>query len=321
MNPKFRSWLIIGVGLTFLITACGGDGIEPPTPFDTPPPNLTMTAIFAPTQDIQATATGQVVATATPDQIELLPTATEVLETPTLELPTSEPTSTPATEISYAGPGARTGTSVSAFYFSSPPRIDSELSDWNLNLIPVYHVVYGSSAHDGEDDLYATMMLGWDNSYLYLGIRVKDEKYVQYATGIDIFKGDSLEVLIDTNVSGDYYLARLSNDDFQLGISPGSTNPGQNPEAYLWYPYSLSGSRDQVRIAAQKTTQGYQIEVAIPWSTFGIDPCEGHHYGFAFSVSDNDVQGRKLQESMISNVPTRALTDPTTWGDLVLVNP
>lgn len=320
MNPKIRLWMILGTVLMLLLAACGGDSIEPPTPFDTQPPNLTMTAIFAPTQALP-TVTVEVLPTETPDVVELLPTATPMLETPTLELPTSEPTSTPATEISYAGPGARTGTFATAYYFSSPPHIDSELGDWTLNLVPVSHVVYGSSAHDGEDDLYATMMLGWDNSYLYLGIRVKDEKYVQYATGIDIFKGDSLEILIDTNVSGDYYLARLSYDDYQLGISPGSTNPGQNPEAYLWYPYSLSGPRDQVRIEAQKTGQGYQIEVAIPWSVFGVDPCENMHLGFAFSVSDNDAQGYRRQESMISNVPTRVLTDPTSWGDLILVKP
>jgi hypothetical protein len=41
-------------------------------------------------------------------------------------------------------------------------------------------------------------------------------------------------------------------------------------------------------------------------------------YGFAFAVSDNDNPNANEQQSMISNVPDRRLTNPTTWGNLVL---
>jgi hypothetical protein len=48
-------------------------------------------------------------------------------------------------------------------------------------------------------------------------------------------------------------------------------------------------------------------------------PVSGNHYGFALSVNDNDDPNKNVQQSMVSNVPGRHLTDPTTWGDLQLV--
>ena len=102
-------------------------------------------------------------------------------------------------------------------------------------------------------------------------------------------------------------------------MSPGNPNPGVDTEAYLWYPRNEAGSQNKVKIGAMSTEEGYRIEVKIPWDLFGITPDIGQHYGFAFSVSDNDRASEDIQQSMISSMATRVLTDPTTWGDLVLM--
>jgi hypothetical protein len=215
----------------------------------------------------------------------------------------------------------RTGASIAAVFASTPPKIDGYLDDWSLNRYPVEQVVYGAANWTDLADLSAKLMVAWDNTALYLGVKVKDDVYAQNSHGEYIYLGDSLEVLLDKDVSGDFYLARLSSDDYQLGISPGSPAPGKSPEAYLWFPSSVSGARTQVTIASIRTGHGYQVEVAIPWSLFGITPAQGQHYGFGFSVSDNDKAGGAVQQSMVSNVSTRVLTDPTTWGDLTLTKP
>jgi hypothetical protein len=163
-------------------------------------------------------------------------------------------------------------------------------------------------------------MFAWDEDYLYISVRVRDDEYVQNARTREIFMGDSLEVLIDAKVQEDYYFRQLSPDDFQLGISPGSPTPGQNPEAYLWYPASIEGKRTDVIIGAESVEGGYYVEVAIPWDVFEVSPDEGDHFGFAFSVSDNDRAAENVQQSMVSNISNRHLTDPTTWGDLQLVD-
>ncbi len=61
------------------------------------------------------------------------------------------------------------------------------------------------------------------------------------------------------------------------------------------------------------------MTIGIPWKTLGVKPYNGAHYGFAASVSDDDSKHGGEQQSMVSSSPYRTLTDPTTWGDLVLV--
>ena len=285
-----------------------------------------MTALFNPTLEpsatitsvppLLATATQMINSSSTPSSS---PTP-EPTNTPTFTLPTSGPTSTPVITQSSAGPGMRPRNSVAGIYFDSPPNIDGNFSDWGLDTYAIDSVVYGSDKRQNPGDLSGSMMVGWDETFLYIAVRVKDDQYVQNATGEMLFKGDSIEILLDTRVSEDYFVRNLNNDDFQLGISPGSPEISKDPEAYLWFPRSIEGSRSKVNVGADNTDSGYRIECAIPWTIFDIEPHENQHFGFAVSISDNDKVGDVVQQSMASNVPTRMLTDPTTWGDLTLVN-
>jgi hypothetical protein len=168
---------------------------------------------------------------------------------------------------------------------------------------------------------------GWDNDYLYLGIRVKDEKYVQEGAEEKIYLGDSIEILFDRYVSYDYYLQAMTSDDYQIGISPGkgaigcfistgkvaslvtTSNP---PEAYKWFPKTEAGKVTVMKVVADKSSQGYQVEMKIPWSVLGVtNPSTGDHFGFAISISDNDIPGTLNQQTVVSNVPGRFYANPT----------
>lgn len=303
--------------LLLAVLACNLPGPTAPTPFVFPTPNLTMTAIFA------ATLEAPLPETSTPTEtIALTQESTQTqLPTATITIPVSTATSTATATKSLAGPGARPNYGLAASYFDSPPTIDGNLGEWPVEIYPVDHVVYGGDDHSGSADLSANARLGWDEDYLYVGVRVKDDHYVQNASGENIFKGDSVEILLDRQVSVDFYLNSLSSDDYQLGLAPGSPLPGDDPEAYLWFPSSLSGSRSDVEIGVTSLEDGYRLEAAIPWDVFDVSPETGDHYGFAVSVSDNDEKDDNVQQSMVSNDPDRNLADPTTWGDLTLVGP
>jgi hypothetical protein len=213
---------------------------------------------------------------------------------------------------------ARNGPLIQALFFSLPPVIDGNLDDWTVPSYSANFVVYGSDQWSSSADLSATVQLGWDDQNLYIAAKITDDVFVQNASGENIFKGDSLELLLDTNFLADQFVSSLSPDDFQLGITAGSPSPGQAGEAYLWFPASISGKRSQVRIGAVQTASGYQVEGSVPWSLYEITPQPSLHLGFAFSVSDNDSPGQAVQQSMVSTVPRRRLSDPMTWGDLVL---
>jgi hypothetical protein len=309
---KFNTFITISI-LLLILAACDFPGSPAPTPFVFTTPDRTLTAIYAP------------LLTLTPEPVQAhTATPAIIVPSPILTTDSSPPPNPSPTLTSTAtrlAPQIRSGDNIEAIYLDSQPNLDGNLSEWDLPSYPVRSVVYGAGARGGDEDLAATVMVGWDSSNLYLGVRISDDRYVQEARGIDLFKGDSLEILIDADLGGDFNVSSLNSDDYQLGISPGSPYPGENSEAYLWYPSSRQGNRPEVRIAARAREGGYDVEAVVPWSLFGISPASGDAYGFAFSVSDNDQSGEQVQESMVSTISTRRLADPTTWGSLLLVRP
>lgn len=339
MNLRYS---IVTLLVIFSLSACTLPGFSTPTPFSFPTPDKTMTALFEPTQEAPATSAPK--DTDAPQAATDVPTeapeatATEQVAEPTATEKAEEPTATVEPTASYAGPVKRSGPAVTAYYLSSRPTIDGDLYDWDAPIQRVINkVVYGADKHSGELDASGTVVVGWDEDYLFIGFRVKDDKYVQEATGKNLYKGDSVEILFDGVVSGDFYYQGMSNDDYQIGISPGKGGialyQGGNklaawdatgeetsgpPEAYIWYPTFKTGSTSQIKIGVLESGAGYQVELKIPWSLLNVSPYSGAHYGFALSISDNDKPGTTQQQSMVSNVSTRYFADPTTWGDLYL---
>ena len=282
--------------------ACTLPGTASPTPFVFPTPNLTLTAIYEPTE----TPAGD--STTTPTATEVEPTA-KISATPT------------ATEVgATARPDANVrpnGPTISAIRLEAAPGIDGNLEDWPSQRWSATEVVYGASNWSGGSDLSASFVIGWDDDNLYIAANVNDDSHVQLATGYNLYRGDSVEILLDTLLETDFNSAVLSPDDYQIGLSPGNFS-SIGPEAYRWFPSSVQSSLSSPIIESASTDDGYILEAQLPWIIFGVDPVAGEQYGFAFSVSDNDQAGTRTQQSMVSSVSTRVLTDPTSWGTLIL---
>lgn len=316
---KTTSAIVSMLLMALVLSACnafGGNPVAQPTP------NLMLTALFSTNATIPATVTPMyVVITNTPEPT-LQPTNTSMpteTEEPTDTVaPTTAPTNTPANTAPPPAQGTR-GYLMYAGYLNFDPSIDGSWEDWKdyTTQYPVTNVVFGRSNWSGADDLKASFAAAWDYDYLYIGVKVHDDVYTQEAKGADLYKGDSIELLVDANLNGDYYVKSLSPDDYQLGISAGSG--GSSPEAYLWFPTEKTGSRTSSVTSGFTDEDGlWRIEARIPWSVFGITPAKGMHIGFAVSVSDDDNKTSKLQQTMVSSAPYRNLLDPTTWGELVL---
>lgn len=233
--------------------------------------------------------------------------------------PTLGATIAPASPVPTGELARPNGVVIHAQPLAAAPQIDGNPSDWNGLPYTVDQVVYQPGNWFGPADQSAAFAIGWDSDNLYLAAHVVDDVHVQTQLGEQIFKGDSLELLLDSDLRGDYADPKLSADDFQLGLTPGEQKIG-GPDAYLWYPKAKAGRPAAVTVAAyqDETGNGYYLEAALGWSVFGLAPAAGDRFGFALSSSDNDTPGTAEQQSMISTASTRQFTDPTTWGTLVL---
>lgn len=279
------------------------------------PPNLTLTALFAPPINISTATPSFPTAIIIPSKLPSQMSATETA-TNTATLTTTSTATNTSTAI--WSPCYRSAGNFDAAYMSSAPVIDGVWEEWNTTQYPASYLVYDDASWASEDDLGASFRVGWNNQYLFIAVKVGDDNYVQHAWGQEMYKGDSIEILLDTNLCGDYYSDSLSGDDYQLGISPGNPDVNGTREAFLWYPRSAAGSKSQVLISSVKSDGIYRVEAAIPWSLYGVTPWSGQTYGFALSVSDNDTDSDTVQQSMVSCISGRHLTNPMTWGTLIL---
>lgn len=245
---KNSIWIILGV-IAVLLICCVGSiaayyiytrGIfttqtEAPTPFIFPTPNSTLTALYSiPTLSLPTTTQEYIAPT-----YSGVATATTTLAVPTFSLITPSTSITPYIN--------RTAGQTEVDYLKTAPVLDGSWDEWSSKEYPINVVVYGLGNWESNNDLLASYRIGWDYTYLYLAVKVHDDKYSQISSAEEIYMGDSLELLLDTNLTGDLTVRSLDGDDYQIGISPGKITPGSNPSAFLWYPVSLTGARSSIK--------------------------------------------------------------------------
>ncbi len=290
MHKNLRLWLFpLLAGVLLVLVACGLPSLSTPTPFVFP------TLALTPTTSV----------------IGIPPTAT----------PSSGATVVPVAPTATQAPMVRPGPVVRApLLWVAPNDINGNLDDWRTkDEYPIQSVVFGAANYTGLSDVSGKFRIGWDYRALYVAVIVTDDVLVQTQHGAQMFKGDDVEIQLDTNLYGDFFVEGITADDFQIGLSPG-VPPGTAPEAYLWYPPGQARALPEVEIAVVLTDNGYVMEAAIPWTVVGFKPSPGLQMGFAISISDDDLPGQAVQQTMVSNDPYRTMW-PTSWGTLVFYDP
>ena len=148
--------------------------------------------------------------------------------------------------------------------------VDGSLSEasWHLDT-PIEHVLQGIPNDAAHFDIL------WDQQYLYIGVEVLDA--VLRNDSQEKYEDDSVDFVFDGNYdrSGPFDYA----DDHCI-------------KAYLDPTlYCLTNHTNQVQHAWMVIPGGYTIEVAFPWSHFGVIPRTGGAIGFDIGVNDDDGEG------------------------------
>lgn len=228
---------------------------------------------------------------------------------------------TPATtpEAS-ATPAPTAAADFAVIRLAQPPALDGALADWpDGPAVGSAYQVYARAGWDGSADLEATWRLGWDADNLYVAVTVADDVHAQTQTGNQMFRGDSVEIQIDTNLAAN--ATQPNPSTFQLLLSPGNFAE-LPPSAFRFQGASggriLDAPGHSIAVNAARTGDGYVLEAAIPWRDLNFTPDGGDRLGIALNANDNDRPGEAVQEVMMSSSPRRTLTDPQSWGTVVL---
>ena len=183
------------------------------------------------------------------------------------------------------------------------PLGQKTLHQSNANVIG--NIIQGTIAN--PQDLTARWRANWDDQNLYLWVGIVDDNYVKDSK--DYWQDDSIEIYIDADASrGESY---DNYNDFHLGfnlsnnkISSGGTTP--------------KNKLNTIKFNTRPVANGYQLEIAIPWTTLNIIPTPERTIGFDVQINDDD--NGNLRDAKISwNAKIdQAWKNPQVFGQLIL---
>jgi len=199
-----------------------------------------------------------------------------------------------------------------------PPAIDGQLDEWSTvpGTIEIHRrdqAVYGAAAWQSPRDLSAKAWLAWRGEHLYLAAAVNDDRHLQRGRGPAMWKGDHLELYLDLAPDLDPHRNTLGTGQVHLGFSPGNLEKTGDPlvdirpEATIFTPEGVQAS--DIQMAAQKTSTGYVLEAAIPWTLLArlagttVRPTAGMPVNFEIGLSDCDGP-EPAQETLMTVLTT-----------------
>ena len=185
--------------------------------------------------------------------------------------------------------------------------IDGDLSEFeNANKFNI-----SSSTNSGE------FALLWDETYLYIGALVNDQSLYSQRTALDddLWRDDSLEFVIDTlnNKS-----SSRDDDDYKFFVNLNNAHRDEQAHNKDWSTEYYSevnyvGTLNDI----EGIDSNYAMEVAIPWSSIGVNPAIGDVFGADLrlnAVSDDGV--RNSADWFVFD--TDQINNPKGWGAISL---
>ena len=157
-----------------------------------------------------------------------------------------------------------------------------------------------------DQDCSAEFWSLWDDSDLYIGIKVTDDVLMDDSS--EIHWDDSAEIYIDAlnDKSGPY-----GSDDFQFITDISNTMVTFREGDPITMP---SGTQYQIL----QNPGGYTLEFSIPFSSLGITPAEGYKLGFDIGVNDDD-DGSGRDGQIMWNMSDQGYRNTSVFGEIGLM--
>ncbi|MBN1410399.1 MAG: hypothetical protein JW969_06110 [Spirochaetales bacterium] len=204
-------------------------------------------------------------------------------------------------------------------------KIDGNLNDWKSDPFMILskdeNIVYKANPDvwEGPRDFSVKLYAGWNEGSLHLAAEITDNQISQDAVGEGMWAGDYLELQFDAELAADYSDDVLSDDDFQLGFSPGNFTSVPK-DLVVWVGEISEKYLSSIKYAIKETAVGYNVELEIPSGVLkGLVFEKGAVFGMNINPSDCDSPDQP-QKLMMSTSIKRSRTNPTTYGKIILVD-
>jgi len=189
---------------------------------------------------------------------------------------------------------------------TTAPKIDGVADDvWaNADKFHAKNKVNGTI--DDENDLSGFVQLLWDDTYIYALATITDD--VVMDDGGNVYDNDNIELYFDCNNSkgGSY-----DSDDVQFSFNYNRDTIETIPKGY---------GKEGIDFVIDQNKKGYNVEVAIPWSTLKCEePKAGMKIGFEFMIDDDDDGGSRDGKLAWNSTADNAWQSASSFGTITLL--
>jgi hypothetical protein len=207
----------------------------------------------------------------------------------------------------YSFTSVPTGAGVAYTQFATAtPAIDGTLSEYKLDYTMAAGVVAGTGPVNNDVKWGSS----WDKDFVYFGVQVKDSKVEGAGNPWD---NDAIEFYFDGNNDKDGTYDADFDTQIILDFKNGDV---------VWV--KADGAKitvaDETGLSYGKwlgTSNGYNVELKLPWKDFGFTPARNKAMGFSIGNNDSDNGiGRDYQSAWFGN--GNNWNDTKVLGDLQL---
>lgn len=200
------------------------------------------------------------------------------------------------------------------------PVIDGEISEGEWSAAQVVKPNDGAESNmldwKGNDDCSFVCMRKWDSENLYIAVDATDDIHNQEDSGAAIWKGDGIQIAIDTDRR--YGKGSATYHEFGAALD----NNGI-VRTWRWTsPLVVKSDMplDTAKSAISRKGNHTVYEIAIPWSDLMLmqyEPNEGEIFGFSMLLNDNDGKVRKGFLEYMSGIGNSKNTN--AFEDMILI--
>jgi hypothetical protein len=211
---------------------------------------------------------------------------------------------------------SQNGTPVFSFKCYTPPVIDGKIDEWTIyDKVQIANPTIKKENFTSIKDCSGIIYTCWDETNFYFAVQVTDDVFNQVYTGNQINNGDSVTLVFDTDLSGDFNIPFYNSDDSQMDFSPGNFSAIKS-SSFIYFP---SKTEKGIVIKSSQPRGGYIIEASVPWENFvSFGPKDLDVLGFTATIFDTDNQ--ETTELAMSSSPQFDINNTSTLGTLVFID-
>lgn len=189
--------------------------------------------------------------------------------------------------------------------------------DGNLNEWPTAALISFEPRNAGRSSGVLYFMYDQDN--LYIAGEVKDgSPALNNQTGGNVYKGDGIEVFINTDPNADPNRNSMGPDDRQFDINPGTQS------TWCWQNNAAIEGAEVVfkKTDFGETETGYVVEAKIPLKSlnpkFAFVPGNQISFAAAIDFSNDDGTDRDVQATWNHGPDAPLFAYPNLWGTAIV---